>query len=190
VVLIALGLLGCQRELPERTRPAPASTRIPYTVHIPAKLSSIESGHHDSLGNPIRVSCQSCHSQRVSKPLPSVAAELREFHVGLTLQHGTLACTSCHQQGDAMALHLASGERIPIADALRLCAQCHGSQYRDYQRLAHGGASGYWNRALGPSVRNHCVDCHDPHAPRYPGTMPVLAPRDRIPPARKDSTHG
>jgi formate-dependent nitrite reductase cytochrome c552 subunit len=64
-------------------------------------------------------------------------------------------------------------------EAMRLCAQCHGPQYRDYKRGSHGGMTGHWDLSRGERTRNNCVDCHDPHAPAYPGTTPVLPPRDR-----------
>jgi formate-dependent nitrite reductase cytochrome c552 subunit len=70
--------------------------------------------------------------------------------------------------------------------AIELCAQCHGPQYRDYKAGAHGGMTGNWDLSRGPRVRNHCVDCHEAHAPRYPGTRPVLRPNDRIAPNPKE----
>lgn len=77
-------------------------------------------------------------------------------------------------------LHLATGEQVPMLQAIRLCAQCHGTQWRDYQRGAHGGMFGYWDLSRGSRTRNHCVDCHDPHTPKFVGGRPVLPPRDRF----------
>ena len=78
----------------------------------------------------------------------------------------------------AAALSLAYG--LFPADALRLCAQCHGPQYRDYRHGAHGGMRGHWDLSRGPRERNHCVACHDPHAPAFGQFEPVPGPRDRF----------
>jgi hypothetical protein len=131
-------------------------------------------------GAPQRVACVTCHSLRPAGPVPQRPEELREFHTDLTFQHGQLACRSCHAEGAHDALHLADGRSLRMTDAMELCAQCHGPQFRDYQRGAHGGMSGHWDLSRGPRVRNHCVECHDPHAPRYAGARPVFPPRDRF----------
>ncbi|HEY6556572.1 MAG TPA: multiheme c-type cytochrome [Polyangiaceae bacterium] len=188
-MLLGLATLGCQRDLPQTFAAPPGDEKHPTVIHAPGQLTSIETGEMDGLGRPVRVSCASCHSLRDAGPLPSSTQELDEFHVGLTFRHGSLVCASCHVQGRHDALHLADGELIPIQEALKLCTQCHGSQYRDYQRGAHGGMMGYWDTSRGQRYRNHCVDCHDPHSPKYEGTRPVAKPRDRIAPAGKETTH-
>jgi hypothetical protein len=63
---------------------------------------------------------------------------------------------------------------------MALCAQCHGTQKRDYDHGAHGGMRGYWDLKRGPRERNHCVSCHDPHAPKFGTFMPVHPPKDRF----------
>ena len=82
----------------------------------------------------------------------------------LELRHGELSCASCHDE-DRRYLHLADGERLEFDETMRLCAQCHGVQHRDYQRGSHGGMSGHWDLRQGPRLRNHCVDCHAAHDP-------------------------
>jgi formate-dependent nitrite reductase cytochrome c552 subunit len=62
---------------------------------------------------------------------------------------------------------------------MQLCAQCHGPQYRDYRHGAHGGMAGHWDLAKGGRVRNNCIDCHDPHSPKYPTVRPAGGPLDR-----------
>jgi formate-dependent nitrite reductase cytochrome c552 subunit len=71
-----------------------------------------------------------------------------------------------------------------MRDAMQLCAQCHGPQFRDYTHGSHGGMQGHWDLSRGPRLRNHCVDCHDPHTPQFQPSNPVLPPADRLlPPA-------
>ncbi len=105
---------------------------------------------------------------------------LTTFHQHMVFKHGNSTCTSCHVQGQHDRIHLANGSVLPMTEALTLCAQCHGPQYRDYQHGSHGGMNGYWDRKRGPRTRNHCVDCHDPHAPQLPSVMPAAPPRDRF----------
>ncbi|MEN9577051.1 MAG: hypothetical protein RJA70_60 [Pseudomonadota bacterium] len=127
-----------------------------------------------------RVACELCHSLRPTKPLPKNMEELKEFHLGMQFKHGTLPCTSCHSAGQPPRLHLASGAALEMVDAMQLCAQCHGTQFRDYTHGAHGGMNGHWDTTQGPRLRNHCVDCHDPHRPQIQAVHPAPAPRDRF----------
>ncbi|MFE8596882.1 hypothetical protein [Archangium violaceum] len=173
--LLALG--GCGKDQPARFQPPPGAPTGGETLHQPAKLTSVESDQKDALGRPLRVSCESCHSLRETKPMPSRPEELKEFHQGLQFRHGELACTSCHQANQPRSLHLATGEPLPMTEALTLCAQCHGPQYRDFKAGAHGGMTGYWDLSRGDRTRNHCVSCHDPHSPKYAGGHPVMPPR-------------
>lgn len=173
-----LTFMGCGKDQPARFQPPPGPSTHVETVHQPAKLTSVESDQKDALGRPLRVSCESCHSLRETKPMPSRPEELKEFHQGLRFQHGELACTSCHLAEQPRTLHLATGEAVAMAEAMTLCAQCHGPQFRDYRAGAHGGMTGHWDLSRGGRTRNHCVSCHDPHAPRYQGAMPVMPPRE------------
>lgn len=179
VVMVA----GCNR--PEQPRARELEARVTQTatfdstVRTPARLSSIESGLRDPLGRPIRVACVTCHSLRTPERLPESTAELDEFHVGLSFQHGALSCASCHVLGAQKELRLADGRRIPMTDVLSLCSQCHGPQRRSYDNGVHGGMSGYWDTGRGERARNNCVDCHDPHVPAYQSGFPVHSPHDR-----------
>lgn len=163
----------------EERKPRSAGPAQAVNIRKPDKLGSIESGQTDPLGHPVRVSCVSCHSQRKSETLPASASDMKEFHQGLHFEHGTLTCGQCHQVGDATSLRLADGRRIAMTDVMQLCGQCHGPQFRDYGKGAHGGMQGYWDRTRGERSRNNCVDCHDPHLPKYQPGQPVLPPRDR-----------
>jgi hypothetical protein len=170
---------ACNRPTRERTfAPAPGPATHVVTVETPAQLTSVPllAGSQD-----LRVACGTCHFLRPDAPLPANPARLTQFHVGLVVQHGELACASCHVEGKGTDLHLATGERLPMTEAMTLCGQCHGPQLRDYRKGAHGGMSGHWDLSRGPRTRKHCVDCHDPHSPAYVGGQPVFPPRDRGP---------
>lgn len=179
VTSLAMVACGCHRDRADPPNPLPEAGAFATTIHASPKLVSIPIEGLD--GGAERVACASCHTIKPMKALPSSVADLRDFHEGLVLRHGDLSCAHCHVEGERShdTLHLANGETFPMTDAIRLCAQCHGPQFRDYSRGAHGGMQGAWSPALGPRTRNHCVDCHDPHAPQFQGGLPVLPPRDR-----------
>ena len=167
---------------PPDTVPRPEGGSFSTEIHVPDRLRGLETELEDPNGNPITVSCGTCHESR-DQPLVTDVAELDDFHGGLRVDHGWLECASCHDAEQRDMLHLASGQTLPMTDVMSLCAQCHGPQFRDYQHGSHGGMTGYWDLTQGPRQRNNCVDCHDPHAPQFPVFQPMPGPRDRIAPA-------
>lgn len=151
----------------------------PVQIHLPTTLGVADTPVLDANGVPVGVSCDTCHGPDPDQAWIRQATAHEKAHSGVELKHGTLGCNFCHDAQDRTKLHLADGRLLDISDAMTLCAQCHGVQYRDYTRGSHGGMSGYWDRRRGPRDRNHCVDCHAPHAPAYEQVMPVHPPRDR-----------
>jgi len=96
-------------------------------------------------------------------------------------KHGGLTCVTCHNTADGYdSLRLSDGRRVAFSEVMTLCAQCHSSQYRDYQHGAHGGMSGHWDLTQGGRTRNNCIHCHDQHAPKYPAMQPARGPNDRF----------
>ncbi len=191
-LLILAGLGGCSpSDPPQAFAPPAGSASVGQTeIHIPEKLESIETGKLDALGKPERVTCPTCHTVRTPDKLPEAPTELATFHQGLVFKHGGLRCASCHVVGPQTTLRLADGAQIPMRDAMKLCGQCHGPQLRAYQHGGHGGMNGYWDLARGNRLRNHCVDCHDPHVPQFQPSRPVLKPADRLlPPALETQQH-
>jgi hypothetical protein len=75
---------------------------------------------------------------------------------------------------------LQDGRVVDYTDVMRLCAQCHGLQARDYERGLHGGMTGHWDLDSGPRLRNHCLHCHDAHRPAIPQVKPAPLPRPRF----------
>lgn len=175
-------LAGCSPGInPERAYgpPAPSSSpSYPVEVHRSKTQGVLDTSLRDVAGTPIGVSCKTCHgSQSQGGLLPKEAPQ--GFHQGLKIQHGSLSCTSCHDQ-DRSRLHLADGEKLEFDQTARLCAQCHGVQFRDYKRGSHGGMNGYWDLRRGPRERNTCTDCHGAHQPAYERVWPVHPPKDRF----------
>jgi len=134
----------------------------------------------DGPDGPVPVPCGTCHRTRESDRTVTSAGDLDEFHAGLVYAHGAQSCIACHDPADYDRLRLADGASIEFAESMRLCRQCHGTQARDYDAGAHGGWNGHWDLHSGPRERNHCIHCHDPHAPAFPRMRPSFHPRDRF----------
>ena len=115
---------ACGRDQPLTFAPAPsASASGPVVIHDPPKLTSIETGQLDSRGRELRVACTTCHGVRdAGAPFPEHAADLREFHNGLVVDHGALGCQSCHVAfgGSEPRLRLADGTTVATRDAMSL----------------------------------------------------------------------
>ena len=180
-VLLAAATCACGTDRQRSFSPPLASASGEVEISVPAKLSSIETDAVDPLGKPVRVGCITCHSLREQATMPVSTGDLDEFHRGLVFDHGALACANCHlaEPKRGPELHLADGKRLPMVEALQLCAQCHGPQYRDYRNGSHGGMNGAWDLSRGDRVKNHCVDCHDPHVPAIPAVRPEPRAKDR-----------
>jgi hypothetical protein len=171
--------------------PDAASAEAAEEIHAPLALEGLPSGLHDVHGAEIPISCETCHSaEGLIVPAPRAGDEPEAPHAGFRFDHGERPCTACHDADDRSRLRLADGTTLPMREAMQLCAQCHGPQYRAYRHGAHGGMRGHWDPARGPRLRNHCVDCHDPHAPAIPPVAPMPAPRDRFRPASGDHARG
>jgi hypothetical protein len=153
----------------------PVIANHPVVIVTPLVLQGLPMGPSDSTGTETVTPCATCHTAEDVSSLPEGASGLVGPHAGLTLQHGSLRCAACHEGTHRHQLHLADGRSIPLVQAM-----CHGPQKRDYDHGAHGGMRGYWDLSRGPRERNHCVACHDPHAPAFGKFAPVQGPRDRF----------
>lgn len=164
---------------------------VRHAVHVrqPDGPPRVATGKVDFRGQPVTVSCTTCHATRTPDASNFAGEQLDEFHQGLVVKHGELTCLSCHNNNDYDTLRHADGRSIEFTNVMTLCAQCHGPQKRDYDHGSHGGMNGHWDLTRGPRTRNNCIDCHDPHAPAYPVVRPVFKPRDRNP-AANGSDHG
>ncbi len=80
-------------------------------------------------------------------------------------------CLDCHDQSSRDVLRLASGDTVPFTESYRLCGQCHGDKYRDWRAGIHGKRVGRWD---GAKTYYLCVNCHNPHSPRFKGVVEIV----------------
>lgn len=169
---------------------ASVPTAHPTVVRAHALPPRVLTGVADHAGRPTAIACGTCHATRPPNAANHASADLDLFHQGLQFAHGANnTCLSCHNPGDYDSLRLADGRRVEFIDSMQLCSQCHGPQRRDWDHGAHGGMNGYWDLSKGGRVRNACIQCHDPHVPKYQGAIPMLPPRDRFLVHARESGH-
>lgn len=149
-------------------------------IRRPSGPPLIELTGTDPQGRSGKVACSTCHSARPANLANRTPESLDEFHQGLKVDHGKLACYACHNPDQSDALRLADGSSLQYGDVMTLCSQCHSSQAVAFEHGAHGGMNGHWDLSRGPQTKNNCVDCHDPHAPSYPKMIVGFKPRDRF----------
>lgn len=145
-------------------------------------VSLLVAPRREAMGDPphtmvegLPENCNACH-QIFDSSSPSGAA--LSYHQEITLSHGLNArCVNCHDPHDRERLTLRDGSTIPFADTPLLCAQCHGTTYRDWQRGTHGKTLGSWITQSSAQQRLTCNQCHDPHSPRYQPYTPLPGPR-------------
>ena len=133
------------------------------------------------LGEPPRIeiagftwTCMECHaSLQTMREQPSALTQ----HTHIRLDHGVNdRCAYCHHGENRDLLAIRGGTTVPFTESQKLCRQCHGPTYRDWEKGMHGKTTGYWDRTRGEARRFTCVECHDPHAPAYPKFRPLPGP--------------
>jgi hypothetical protein len=127
--------------------------------------------------------CYACHEK--GKP-PTLRYDTNQNliipkeHPDIVMGHGSHNrnnnCFNCHNETNLELLQPRDGRELKFSDSTQLCGSCHGPTYRDWEAGVHGRTSGYWNRSLGPIQRKDCVNCHNPHSPRFPGRKPAPGP--------------
>ncbi len=159
----------------------------PVMVNPGPPTPRVDTGVRHPDGSAVTVSCSTCHSGRAPNPENRTSADLNEFHQASHVEHGSITCLSCHNGDNYDQLKLADGTGVEFPDVMRICAQCHGVQTKDYEHGVHGGMNGYWDLSRGPRVRNNCIDCHHPHQPHFPPMRPTFKPHDRFLSPQRDT---
>ncbi len=127
--------------------------------------------------------CYACHDKK--KP-PTLRFDTNQNiivpseHSDVVMGHGrhnrNNNCFNCHDEQNLELLQTRDGRQIKLAESPPLCGSCHGPTYRDWEAGAHGRTGGFWNKKMGNTMRQICVDCHNPHKPKIPPRQPAPGP--------------
>lgn len=165
--------------LPVVARPAAAQPAVglPADTHLdktpPRKTVGL-----DLIRNGWTYNCMECHTLitarwRYDRPVNE--------HQDVKFEHGNNRfCLNCHHATNRNAFVDYDGAEISQRESVQLCAKCHGTTHRDWQAGVHGRQNGYWKADAGPKTKLSCIQCHDPHRPKFQDMKP-LAPL-RYPP--------
>ena len=117
--------------------------------------------------------CRACHGPEKDFLFSSHRREPLLIHTDIKLNHGGMRvwCLDCHhpEQRDYL-VPLSDGKLIPFDRSYLLCGKCHGTKFRDWRHGIHGKRTGHWN---GQKTYYLCVNCHDPHSPRFKPLQPM-----------------
>jgi len=117
--------------------------------------------------------CSNCHNQPLDALLTGLDPEQQNAHWNIRLAHAKgsiMSCTTCHSTKNMDQLVTLTGELVSIDESFKLCAQCHSTQYNDWQGGAHGKAISGWKEGRKAMT---CVSCHNPHKPALPKRYPA-----------------
>ncbi len=134
-------------------------------------------------GDASGLDCYACHDRAKKVELhfdPEGNIKLPDEHNDLVMGHGRHRrnnnCFNCHDEENLEKLQTRDGRQVKLLESTPLCGSCHGPTYRDWEAGAHGRTAGHWLRSAGPIKREACVNCHDPHSPKFPPRKPAPGP--------------
>lgn len=126
--------------------------------------------------------CYACHEKGKSPPLrydTNQTLIVPKEHPDIVMHHGSHErnnnCYNCHNESNLELFQTKDKRELKLSDSTPLCGSCHGPTYRDWEAGVHGRTSGYWDRS-GEIDRKRCVNCHNPHSPKFPGRKPAPGP--------------
>lgn len=127
--------------------------------------------------------CYACHEKGQPPPLRFDTNQnliIPKEHANLVMGHGSHNrnnnCFNCHDELNLEQFQTRDGRALKLADSTPLCGSCHGPTYRDWEGGAHGRTGGSWTKVTGETTRRNCVDCHNPHSPKFPSRPPAPGP--------------
>jgi uncharacterized CHY-type Zn-finger protein len=114
--------------------------------------------------------CSSCHTDLPKNPERRELAFHDEQQSIFSHDSEHRWCLDCHDLNNRDVLHLTSGAPVKFTESYLLCGQCHGDKLRDWRLGIHGKRVGSWD---GEKTYFLCVNCHNPHSPRFKGVKAV-----------------
>lgn len=127
--------------------------------------------------------CYACHEKGKAPILRYDTNQnliIPKEHGNIVMHHGSHErnnnCFNCHDELNLELLQTRDKRELKLSDSTPLCGSCHGPTYRDWEAGVHGRTSGFWDRGQGAYDREDCVNCHNPHSPKFPGRKPAPGP--------------
>ncbi len=118
--------------------------------------------------------CNECHRTFLSPKGRRRGVAERHY---IKFDHGNNDfCLNCHHRTNREAYAAYDGSQIPADEPDRLCSKCHGMVYRDWEIGAHGRRNGFWMASMGEVKQLYCIQCHDPHTPKFEALSPMPGP--------------
>ena len=191
VLTIAFALLAAAFSLDLFGKPAPVH-QLPLVDTELLKTETWRRSYADLVSSKAELDafdCYACHEQgkkQVLKYDDKQQLVIPDEHSDIVMGHGTHGrnnnCFNCHDDSNLLQLQPRDGRALKFEQSTMLCGSCHGPTYRDWEAGMHGRTSGYWNRTKegadkgdfdGPFKKQDCVNCHNPHSPKFPGRQPA-----------------
>jgi hypothetical protein len=127
--------------------------------------------------------CYGCHERGKPPPIrydTNHVIIIPKEHPDIVMAHGrhdrNNNCYNCHNENNLEHFQTRDGRELKFAESTGLCGSCHGPTYRDWEAGIHGRTSGNWNHESPEFRRRDCVECHNPHSPKFPGRKPAPGP--------------
>ncbi|MDP3850872.1 MAG: hypothetical protein Q8Q59_10235 [Luteolibacter sp.] len=128
-------------------------------------------------------SCYECHEEGKKLELTydkDNHVVVPDEHENIVMGHGSHGrnndCFNCHNSENLLVLQTRDGHSLKFEESTQLCGSCHGPTHRDWEHGSHGRTSGYWDRSKGEYHKQDCVNCHNPHSPKFPQRAPAPRP--------------
>ena len=180
---------GSQPRSSSRDRLLPAQRRTGERLQLVAPTGHSRSPHDITPVRSLPVRCD--YIIDGSEAMFDVTTAIRgtsdaareDAHPDITLDHGlNLLCLNCHHRSNNDVTSITTA-KIPAEEPTRLCAKCHGPTFAT--PWAFTAEKRLLECRPGRTGKAGCIQCHDPHRPRFqpikPNPPPVLVRFDSYP---------
>lgn len=119
--------------------------------------------------------CQKCHFVFDKKKILSQQLTFNKEHIRFKFQHlkNEKNCLLCHSEKNTDKLIMLDAQVISFKESPQLCGQCHGPIFYDWKAGIHGK---YFGKGTDQEKKFLCVECHNPHTPKFKSMRAEPAP--------------